>query len=118
MRRSLMAGLLAVGMALGATLWALHGVVWAPGDEATQGPAPTPNLLPKEGDGDEDGLIDLVEMMLETNPANYDSDGNGIADGDEDIDGNGIPNRQETWIRQFTTLPVADEEPSSIAGVE
>ena len=45
-------------------------------------------------DSDGDGVPDNVEVFLGFDPANEDTDGNGILDGDEDADGDGVPD----WI--------------------
>ena len=51
---------------------------------------------PKNPDTDNDGLNDGVEVaILGTNPLVADSDENGILDGDEDNDGDGITNFEE-----------------------
>ena len=49
-------------------------------------------------DSDSDGLSDLVETMLGTDPNNFDTDGDGVKDGQEDTNANGIyePNLGET----------------------
>jgi hypothetical protein len=46
-------------------------------------------------DSDGDGLTDLQELELGSNPFNPDSDGDGIPDGDEDADGDGLSNSLE-----------------------
>ncbi|GHU61486.1 hypothetical protein AGMMS49983_01300 [Clostridia bacterium] len=47
-------------------------------------------------DTDEDGLSDYIEItVLRTDPLKADSDGNGVNDGDEDADGDGLSNRSE-----------------------
>lgn len=52
------------------------------------------NLL--DYDSDNDGLSDGVEVnILATNPSLVDSDSNGIPDGDEDHDGDGLTNFEE-----------------------
>ncbi|MBQ7197068.1 MAG: InlB B-repeat-containing protein [Synergistaceae bacterium] len=51
---------------------------------------------PLEIDTDDDGLTDYDELnWLNYNPLAKDSDGNGVADGDEDKDGDGLTNIQE-----------------------
>ncbi len=47
-------------------------------------------------DSDNDGLSDSAETsVLGTDPLNADTDGNGISDADEDLDGDGIVNKDE-----------------------
>lgn len=50
---------------------------------------------PPARDGDDDGLNDIQEAYLGTNPGNPDSDGDGIPDGEEDLDQDGVDNRDE-----------------------
>lgn len=45
-----------------------------------------------DGDPDGDGLTNLTEYYLGYNPQNEDTDGNGIPDGEEDYDRDGLPN--------------------------
>ncbi len=49
-------------------------------------------------DADGDGLPDELELALGLDPARADSDGNGVADGDEDFDSDGVPNRIEVAL--------------------
>jgi hypothetical protein len=70
-------------------------------------------LGPNPIDTDQDGLPDVVEIilsldpLLDYDPLNPDTDGDGIADGDEDIDRDGATNAQEvllgTNLRFFDT---------------
>lgn len=47
-------------------------------------------------DRDGDGVPDVIEIvLLKTDPANPDSDGDGISDGLEDSDGDGVPDADE-----------------------
>ncbi len=46
-------------------------------------------------DSDQDGIPDAAEAAFGYDPANPDSNGNGLIDGDEDADGDGIPNAWE-----------------------
>lgn len=51
-------------------------------------------------DTDDDGLTDYEELYLTlTDPLNTDTDGNGIDDGEDDLDGDGISNKEELAIR-------------------
>lgn len=50
---------------------------------------------PNKTDTDGDGLTDLEEVQASTDPTNPDTDGNGILDPDDDIDGDGVTNKQE-----------------------
>ncbi|TMA37816.1 MAG: hypothetical protein E6J79_09100 [Deltaproteobacteria bacterium] len=49
-------------------------------------------------DGDNDGLNDIQERFFGTDPNNPDTDGNGVLDGDEDNDHDGIANKDEPTI--------------------
>ncbi|MBT8143376.1 MAG: CHAT domain-containing protein, partial [Gammaproteobacteria bacterium] len=46
-------------------------------------------------DDDNDGLDDRIEYAMALDPSRRDSNGNGIADADEDFDGDGLSNGQE-----------------------
>lgn len=48
-----------------------------------------------DSDDDNDGLPDVIELLLGLNPLATDSDGDGISDGQEDSDGDGINNLNE-----------------------
>jgi large repetitive protein len=52
-------------------------------------------LLTSEGDYDADGISNALEHHLGLNPTLQDSDGNGVADGQEDTDGDGVDNLTE-----------------------
>lgn len=59
---------------------------------------------PNKSDTDEDDLDDYIEFfILETDPLKTDSDDNGILDGDEDCDADGLTNSEEF---EKTTSPV------------
>ena len=47
-------------------------------------------------DDDNDGINDIDEGHIGSNPLVVDTDGNGVADGDEDYDGDGLTNSQES----------------------
>ncbi len=49
-------------------------------------------------DEDNDGLNDIQERFFGTDPNNADTNGNGVLDGDEDNDHDGIPNKDEPTI--------------------
>lgn len=62
-------------------------------------------------DTDGDGLSDFVELYsLVLDPLNADTDGNGVADGDEDLDGDGLSNLSETEIGTSIFKPDTDED--------
>ncbi|MEI7437084.1 MAG: LamG-like jellyroll fold domain-containing protein, partial [bacterium] len=62
-----------------------------------------------DGDPDGDGLTNLDEYNAGTDPQNWDTDGNGVADGLEDSDGDGLSNADECNL--FGTNPfLADSD--------
>gem|GEM_PF-1333083 len=77
---------------------------------------PDPNCIGSEDglgdgyDGDSDGLSDLAEAMLGTDPDNFDTDGDGLKDGDEDTNHNGT---YEPSLGETNAL-VADTDGDSI----
>ena len=48
-----------------------------------------------DADADDDGLLNTLEALLGTSPTQVDSDGDGISDGNEDYDFDGISNLSE-----------------------
>jgi hypothetical protein len=56
-------------------------------------------LLPEQ-DPDWDGLSDVDEEALGLDPAKPDTDGDGVLDGNEDADGDGLPNSAELYQHQ------------------
>lgn len=82
-RPALLSGLLAASLLLGVPR---GGHTWCVGG------------APPAHDEDDDGLNDIQERFFGTDPLNPDTDGNGILDGDEDFNGNGIPNKDEPTI--------------------
>ena len=58
-------------------------------------------------DADDDGLVDLVEAAVGLDPRRADSDGDGVADGDEDHDGDGVSNRLALGVTGDPFLTVA-----------
>lgn len=62
-------------------------------------------------DTDGDGLSDFIELYsLVLDPLNADTDGNGVADGDEDLDGDGLSNLSEMEIGTSIFKPDTDED--------
>jgi hypothetical protein len=60
-------------------------------------------------DGDQDGVPDLIELALGFDPANPDSDGDGILDGNEDIDGDDLPTALEIALGYDPARPDSDD---------
>ena len=54
------------------------------------------NSHPSDYDSDHDGVNDADEKAAGLDPHNPDTNGDGILDGDEDSDGDGIPNKNES----------------------
>ena len=53
----------------------------------------------EDADSDDDGLSDYIELMkTDSDPTLTDTDSNGVADGDEDADGDGLTNLQEQTL--------------------
>ena len=89
----------------------LDGIAAAPTEEAPaaeEAPAtePTPPRVAAPGDSDGDGLEDAIEVELGTDPADLDTDDDGLTDGDEyyvyqtgtrnpDTDGDGVVDGEE-----------------------
>ena len=66
---------------------------------------------PNSVDTDGDGLTDYEEMeKVYTNPLRRDSDDNGIEDGDEDYDSDGITNKPEIELGTDPTVSDTDED--------
>ncbi len=66
---------------------------------------------PNSVDTDGDGLTDYEEMeKVYTNPLRRDSDDNGIEDGDEDYDSDGITNKSEIELGTDPTVSDTDED--------
>ncbi len=62
-------------------------------------------------DSDADGLADFIEMEATfTSPLKTDSDEDGIPDGDEDADNDGLTNAQELPLGTDPSLPDSDED--------
>ncbi|WP_392449824.1 Ig-like domain-containing protein [Staphylococcus massiliensis] len=59
-----------------------------------------PNYI--DSDDDNDGLSDEIERLLNLDPLNPDSDGDGVSDGDEDNDADGTPNSNDDYPNDAT----------------
>lgn len=58
-----------------------------------------PTVDPKNADFDSDGISNWLELTVYgTDPLKADTDGNGLADGQEDTDGDGLPDAYERMI--------------------
>ena len=66
---------------------------------------------PNNADEDNDGLNDYVELAeIGTNPHKVDSDDNGIPDGDEDTDKDGLTNIEEVRLGTDTWAKFTDDD--------
>lgn len=64
-----------------------------------------------EEDTDGDGLSDFAELYtFVLDPLNTDTDGNGVADGEEDLDEDGLSNITEVQIGTSIIMPDTDED--------
>src|SRR5215213_2229029 len=64
---------------------------------------------PRRPDTDGDGLRDGIELgETQTSPRRRDTDRDGVPDGDEDLDGDGLGNREE--LRRYTIASRADSD--------
>jgi hypothetical protein len=70
-----------------------------------------------DGDPDADGLSNLNEYLLGYDPQNPDTNGNGILDGDEDFDGDGLPNVFEQNV-SGTRLDIVDTDDDGLTDYE
>jgi hypothetical protein len=61
-------------------------------------------------DTDGDGIPDFLEALLNLNPQAADTDGDGTADGDEDLDGDGLTNMQELLLTTSPLLADGDND--------
>jgi len=77
---------------------------------------PTGNNGP-DGDPDADGLNNMNEYLLGYDPQNPDTNGNGILDGDEDYDGDGLPNVYEQNTSN-TRLDIVDTDDDGLTDYE
>lgn len=68
----------------------------------------------KNPDIDNDGINNADEKLIGTDPKNNDSNGDTTLDGDEDFDGDGIPNKDESDADSF--LPT-DKDQDGIADI-
>jgi hypothetical protein len=61
------------------------------------------NPLGVEPDADQDGIPDAVEIQLGYDPADADMDDDGLLDGDEDVNANGVSESGETLVDRADT---------------
>ncbi|RKX30553.1 MAG: hypothetical protein DRP71_14840, partial [Verrucomicrobia bacterium] len=61
-------------------------------------------------DNDGDGVPDELEEVLNLDPTKFDTDGDGISDGEEDFDGDGVSNTAEAFIGFDPTKTDTDED--------
>ncbi len=66
---------------------------------------------PENPDTDGDGLTDYEEVYITgTNPLKYDTDENGINDADDDVDGDGLSNKEEISLGTSPSSADTDED--------
>jgi hypothetical protein len=85
-----------------------NGIVGAGGEQFRSANMATYTVLTASGDFDNDGIPNAEEIRLGLNPLLTDSDGNGIADGDEDYDNDGLTNAQEIAFNSALDNPDTD----------
>ncbi|OBW98844.1 hypothetical protein [Gallibacterium anatis] len=72
------------------------GAIAAGSGGGSGGGSSSNNSHPSDYDSDHDGVNDADERAAGLDPHNPDTNGDGILDGDEDSDGDGIPNKNES----------------------
>lgn len=65
-------------------------------------------ILDGDEDFDSDGLSNLEEQLIRTQPHHADTDGNSVTDGDEDYDSDGLTNLQELRLLDAQSAPLYD----------
>lgn len=66
---------------------------------------------PEKADTDGDGLTDYEEAYITgTNPLKYDTDENGVNDADDDLDGDGLSNKDEIALGTSVSSADTDED--------
>ena len=66
---------------------------------------------PEKSDTDGDGLTDYEELYIAgTNPLKYDTDENGVNDADDDMDGDGLSNKEEISLGTSVSSADTDED--------
>jgi len=65
---------------------------------------------PFDPDSADDGLDAVYEFICGTNPRERDSNNNGVSDGDEDFDGDGLVNREEQRFGSSPWLADSDDD--------
>jgi uncharacterized protein (TIGR03034 family) len=82
------------------------------GDTITDGIEFQEGMNPYKQDTDGDGLKDNIEYEIKSviSPTKYDTDQNGISDGDEDSDGDGLNNKDEQVYQTNLTKKDSDQD--------